>query len=152
MTSKYDVNIRDYGRETSTAGFRGTTLNAGNFVAQLALQATLLSTLQDIVLGEVAKTKVVAVETIVSGATPASELAQRENKWLVRYTDNTTGVLYSLEIPTADLAGHLLGNTDQADLTETDMAAFVAAFEAYVVSPVANAVTVVEILHVGRNI
>jgi len=152
MPSRYNVSIRDYGKEISTAGFRGTTLNAGNFVAQLALQATLLGTLADITLGEQAKTTVVAVETILSAAAPTSDLAQRETKWLVRYEDNTTHLVYNVEIPTADLAGHLLGNTDNADLANADIAAFIAAFEAYQVGPTGNAVTVVDILHVGRNI
>lgn len=153
MASGYDVTIRDYGKEVSTAGFRGVTLDAANMVAQAALMATLLTAVGNITIGQVAKTKVVANSTLVSQAAASDPNAQRERKWLVRYEDQTTHGLYNVEIPTADLSGtHLQAGQDTADLTDADMAAFVSAFEAFQRSPDGNAVTVIEILHVGRTI
>ena len=76
--------------------------------------------------------------------------AQRENKWLVRYHD-TAGALYSIEIPTAKLS-LLDAGTEFLDLTGTEAAAFVTAFQAGAVSPTdGSAVTVDSIQFVGRR-
>jgi hypothetical protein len=79
--------------------------------------------------------------------------AQRERKFLVIYEDDVTLALYRMEIPCADyaLTGLFAGSTDEVILTQTEVAAMIAAFETLAKSPEGNAVTVVSIRGVGRN-
>jgi len=87
-------------------------------------------------------------------ALPTSPYAQRELKWLVTYSGNTSGKKFTIEIACPDVTDNVVPNTDLADLASTDWAAFVTAFEAYVKSPDngTEAVTVLSARVVGRNI
>lgn len=152
MAGKFVLTIRDYGTkpETSTATFRGATFTAGNIAAQLADQNTLETALDGIILGVIANRKRIADEVVVSGDSAASQYAQRENKWLVRYV-GANEKTYTLEIPTPDLT--LLNlEGDAADLANNAVSTFVEAFEAYVLDEAGGAVTVTRIDFVGRNL
>lgn len=153
MPSRMTITLRDYSTpgELSTAAFSGDTLTAANFDAQALLMANLSGAVQDITLGTVKKVTRIALETVSAGALPASPFAQREVKWLVMYHDANTGAKQSLEIPTADLQFLQPGSSDEADLTATEMAAFVTAFEAYVKSAAGNAVVIDKVRFVGRR-
>jgi len=73
----------------------------------------------------------------------------------VRYEGNTSGKIFQFEIPCAYLTAlHLLGNTDEADLTDTDWAAFGSAFQTFARSPDddAETVTLLDAHFVGRNL
>ena len=107
-----------------------------------------------ITLGVLATDQWVGDRTIISSNVPASALAQREIKWLVQYHGNTTGKKFTCEIPTADLEGRVLPGTDLADLTNTEMAAFVTAFQTIARSPDSDqeTVTIDAVRVVGRNI
>lgn len=77
----------------------------------------------------------------------------REQKWLVRYQDNSTLRVYSNEIPNADWSTVTrITGTDYVDLSVAPASDFVTAFEALVASPAGNQVTVLDIRFVGRNI
>jgi len=80
----------------------------------------------------------------------ASAFAQRETKWLVTYRDTTTGKRYRLEVPGADLDLSSDGKTLPIDAGAG--LAWVTAFEALALTEDENAVEVIEIYHVGRNI
>jgi hypothetical protein len=97
-----------------------------------------------------------------SGSIPTDEFAQRELKWLIGYTDVSTtisgesnpyyGKNFTVEAACPDLENaNLQQNTDFADLTDTQVAAFVTAFEAYARSPTGGAVEVTYIRNVGRK-
>lgn len=150
MASTFILAYRDHDGEVSTASFRGAVLNAGNYAAQDGLREALQTATNAIVVGQAANEKVIAVDLAISGLKASNAFAQRETKWLVKYTD-AAGAVYSMEIPTANLA-YLMAGEGKADLAGVEMAAFVDAFEAYVVNPAGAAVTIVEIQHVGRNI
>lgn len=153
MASKLILTYRDYSEpgETGTAVFRGADITAANFAAQETLMNALRAGVANIVLGTLKKETRVAVEDESPGALPASPYAQRETKWLVRYSDNVTGEPFKLEIPCAELTFLDPTQKDKADLGGTEMAAFVAAFEAYVRTEAGNQVTVLEVRHVGRR-
>lgn len=153
MASKLTLTYRDYSEpeETGTAQFTGTTLTAANFDAQATLMNALRAATANITLGSLKKEARTAVETLSPGALPASAFAQRETKWLVRYRDDVTGEPFRLEIPCADLDLLDPAQKDKADLTGVEMAAFVVAFEAFQLSPNGNAVTLIEVRHVGRK-
>jgi len=97
---------------------------------------------------------------------PTNPSAQRERLWRVHYVDNLPffddpvnaipnagfGKPFWFDIPTADfaLANVFPLNSDEADLAQTQIAAFVAAFEAMARSPYGGTVTVTNIFGVGR--
>lgn len=153
---KLVLTYRDYGTpgERSTAIFNGPDLTALSFDDEIALQSTLRDAVNAITLGELTKVTRVAVESPQPGAMPASPFAQRETKWLVRYSDTVTGDKATLEIPCADLTKLDPTARDKALMTDADVAAFVAAFEAYVLSPGTGTrgnTQVDELIFVGRN-
>lgn len=104
-----------------------------------------------------------------SGAAVSDVEAQREDKWLVVYRDTTqfldaantianAGYLkvFNFEIPTAELTGHLLTNSDVMNIASGEGLTLANTIEANVRSPynhTANAPTieVLRIVHVGRN-
>jgi len=158
--SRFSQTLQDYGTpgpgsttggEKSTWGAWIDTLASGNFVTQTGLVSSLLSAVLAITKGGQSGMATIAVSD-VSTVAITDPLAQRENKWLVRYHDNIDGTKFSLEIPTADLTLLTTGN-EFADLDGTEFAAFVAAFQAVVVSPddPSHDVLVDSIQFVGRR-
>lgn len=150
--SQHSRTYIDYSDEKSTLHFNLTALTAGNFVAQNALIVDIGLAIADLTLGAFAGFRTTSAFDSSNPTPPTDPYAQRELKWLVNYRDTTTGNLYSMEIPAADLTSNLLAGTDKADLASTDWAAFVTAFEAGAKSPVGNAVEVVDAFVVGRNL
>jgi len=138
--------------ETSTVQYPVTTIIAGNYATMQTAIAALAVATQALSIGtETLRTTIAA--RVIQGAGPAaSPLAQRENKWLVRYHDGTNNVKYTLELPCADLM--LLGsNTEFIPDTATEYTDFKTAFEAIVKSPDDdNAVVLDSIQFVGRNL
>jgi len=150
--SFYTRTYKDYSKETSNVRFRVEEINAATITAQLLALAALSSALDGIVLGQPQKYVIVQDDNLISNL-PASDVnAQRERKWIVSYRDTVTEDIHTAEIPTADLTGNLLPNSDEADLTSAAWVAFIAAFEAVVVSPDGNPVTVESARHVGRKL
>jgi len=148
-----NFQITDYSNEKSNFGVNSTVLTAGNFAAQQTLAAALAGAIADLTIGELTK-QIALVPVLDTPAIATDPYAQRELKWLVRYQGDSSGKMFSIEIAAPDITGNVVPNTDVADITSTDWAAFVTAFEAYAKSPddVAETVTVVDARIVGRNI
>jgi len=155
--SRFAQTLQDYGTvgsktgaEKSSWGAWVSNITAANIVAISGAISTLLTATLGITKGGQAASSVVASssQSVVNITDP---LAQRENKWLVRYHD-ADGVKFTLEIPTADLS-LLDTGSEFADLTVTEFADFVTAFEAVVKSPddPTLATTVDSIQFVGRR-
>jgi hypothetical protein len=70
------------------------------------------------------------VQPIMDLAYPADPTAQRSTKALVAYTDDTYGRVHTAEVPGYNDVG-LLPNSDDIDLANAAIAAFVTAFEAF---------------------
>lgn len=153
MPGKLTATYLDASNEKSSVTVTGPTLVAGNIAAQTTLMNSLITAIAAIILGTHSKTAVVASEAQLSDVPPVNQFAQRENKWLVTYTGNTSNKKFQVEIPTPDL-DKLVPGTDLADATDADVIAFVTAFEAFVLSPDngTEAVTVLSIRFVGRNL
>jgi len=145
--------ITDYSNEKSTTVLNTTVLTAGNFAAQQTLAAALAAAIDDLTIGELTK-QINSVPVLDTPAIPTNPYAQREMKWLVQYQGDVSGKLFSSEIAAPDITDNVVPNTDTADITSTDWAAFVTAFEAYVKSPddATETVTVLGAHLVGRNI
>lgn len=146
----------DRKRRPSTVMFTGSRLTAGNFAAQIAAFATLQLAVQGISHGNLKANGLRAYSNEFGVSAPTEEGALREIKWMVHYHDNQEfldaptnsisnngyGKPFTLELPIANPTGRLLVNEDRADLTETAMAAFVSAFEAYQRSPYGGTVVI----------
>jgi len=156
--SRASQTLQDYGTPGSGTGaeksawaYWMSTLTAANIVAQLGLVSALNTATLAITRGSQAATNVLAVST-QSAVVNTDPLAQRENKWLVRYHDSGS-TKFTLEIPTADLS---LLDTGTEFLNLADggpIAAWVSAFEAVAKSPddPTLSVTVDSIQFVGRR-
>jgi len=145
--------ITDYSNEKSSFGVTSITATAGNLAAQQTLAADLAAAVVDLTIGEVTKQQM-ALVILDTPAIPTSPYAQRELKWLVQYIGDASGKIFSTEIAAPNITDNVAANTDIADLTSTDWAAFVTAFEAFVRSPDngTETVTVLGARVVGRNI
>lgn len=86
----------------------------------------------------------VADRQIVSPVPPSDQQAQINIQWKVTYVDDVTADVETMRIPGADLSltDVLQPASNLADLAQTEMAAFVTAFEDVVLSDAGNAVTV----------
>lgn len=152
MASAVSWTIRDYSDEHSNFGVDGTQMTAGNFAAQDALIDTLRGAIAAIIVGNIAKEERVAEIANPANSRPTDPFAQREMKWLVGYSEVTSGEKHTVAIATPDLA-NLVAGTDLANLTDGDVVEdFVTAFEAYVRVGGTEAVTVDYMRLVGRNI
>jgi len=153
--SFFGQSLNDFSDEKSSWGVAITTLTAANVVAQSALIDTLITKTAAISLCASVKEEIVFDRTLHAGAQPTNPLAQRENKWLVRYTGDATFKKFSTEIPGADLS--LLSTAPQSDYMDSSLAAYTEfkdAFEAVVRSPddASETVTVTSIQFVGRRL
>lgn len=126
-----------------------TALNIAGFLAQFA---DLRAATQALTLGNLVQDQWVGDSTRYGNTPPTNVNAQRERKFLVSYEGTTTLSLYQLEIPTADLAGRMLPGTDMVDMSNAQVATWITAFETLCRTPEGEAVNVVSIRHVGRNI
>lgn len=155
MASQYELTYNDNTvvgttPEKGRVRFNIVDITAGNLVATQTALADLLAAIQAIVLGELNKERIVLSDTLSSASPAASPLAQRENKWLVTYTDTTTHRIFKSEIPTADLS-LLSGNQEALDLSAGVGLTFKQKFEAVVKSIEGNAVQVISVKYVGRR-
>jgi len=138
--------------ETSTISLPVTTLSAANYAAQSALIAALVTALEGITIGNPAKSETVILREIISAAPASDPLAQRENKFLLRYHGTTLNQKFQASIGTADLT-QLMTNSEFIDLSAGAGAALKSAFEAVVKSPndAAESVVLDSVQFVGRN-
>lgn len=161
MPSQLSLTYIDHGGERAVMTGNIPVVTAANLAATNTLVNNLVAAIDDIIFGNLNK-RTMSVIVLGSAALPASEEAQREEKWLIKYRDVTAtlaagvtnpyfGKQFVTSIGTAELTAHLGVNSDFADLAETEIAAFVTAFEAFARSPAGGAVDVTAIEHVGRN-
>ena len=137
--------------KASNTSVHTADLNAGNITAQLALAATFQASIEAISTGNPGTVEIVATTDEVA-KTPSSEpVAQRENKWLISFTDDVTGLGGSFTVPcyTPSLLG---ADGEFMDSGAAEYTALVAATEAYVKSNTGNAVTVTSVRFSARNI
>src|SRR6476661_1830145 len=88
--SFYGETSNDYSNEKARWDVAITTLTAANAVAEAALLATLSTAINAVQLTAPVKKDTVFSRVLNAGAQPSNPLAQRENKWLIRYTGDAT--------------------------------------------------------------
>lgn len=145
------ITYKDFSNETSSMGFFFGPITALTIAAFLTQFGALLTATNAITLGIPLQTIWTGDNTKFADSEVTDENAQRERKFLVRYQGATTFSKYRLEIPTADLEDRLIVGSDFVDLTNTEIAAWITAFEALCKTPEGEAVQVLSIQAVGRN-
>ena len=154
-TSHYNtVTLVDYSNEKSTVSVYNGSITALTIAAFLTQVSALRTSIEGITKGVVVGTSWVGDKDTLAAVPPTDVFAQRELKWLVRYENVVSHNIYTMEIPTADPTARLLPASDKADLADTEIAAFVTAFEAIARSPEndVDGVSVLDITLVGRNL
>jgi hypothetical protein len=85
-------------------------------------------------------------------AIPSDVHAQREAGCRIFYGDDVTGKVYHVTLPGPDKDNMaMIAQSDNYDLTDTVLAAVIAAMESGALSPDGNAITVLRAVDVGRN-
>lgn len=141
----------DFSDEDTTTEVNIGPVTVLTIVAVLAQIGDLRTATNAITLGNLASDKWTGDTTKYNVTPPTDVNAQRERKFQVNYQDTTTFAQYRVEIGTADLAGRMIAGTDFVDLTDTEIAAWITAFETLCKSPEGNGVNVLNIVAVGRN-
>jgi len=150
--SRATFSVWDYDKETGTFSCPGVEIDEVNFVAQNALIAALFLAVGDVSKGQIYKDVRVFDEGLISGTPPGDDTAQRENKWLVRLTEADTWRKLKMEIPCADTGLLDVNSKGQMDKSDAKYIALKAAIEAYYLSDRDKAVTVGDVIFVGRNL
>lgn len=153
MATTNGIQITDYSNEKSSFSVTSIDVTAGNLAAQQTAAAGFVLAVVALTIGAVTK-QTMNLIILDDAATPSSVYAQRELKWLVNYRGDASGKMFSIEIAAPNITGNVAPNTDVANLSSTNWADFVTAFESFVRSPddPAETVTVISARVVGRNL
>lgn len=153
MTHYGTLTVRDYSEETSVTRVNFGAVTALSIGGLLTQWGNLRTALGNVILGVFAKESLVMDATPLSNAAPAATEAQNELKIQFNYEGATTHKRFRFEVGTADTSKVIPG-TDLFDLTDTDVAAAISAFETIGRSPDDDqeAVSVIDVRLVGRNI
>jgi hypothetical protein len=166
MAGFASFTLLDHNGERSTTSFYTGNITALSLPGTLTQFGALRTAVEGITLGTVAQETLKVFDTKLSNTRPSDQNAQRERKWLVVYEDVTpffddpTNLIpnegyrkvFTFEIATADIATRLQPNTDEADLLNPQISAFVTAFEAIARSPYGGTPNVMKLIAVGRNL
>lgn len=146
------LSVRDYSDETSTTRVNFGAVTAVSIGGLLTQWGNLRTAMGNIILGVIGKEQLVMDSTVLSNDQPAASEAQVELKFQFTYEGDTSKKKFRIEVPTPD-TDKVLPGTDIVDLTDTDVAAFVTAFEAIGRSPDSDTetITVLDARLVGRN-
>ncbi|MCC7017837.1 MAG: hypothetical protein IT564_11610 [Rhodospirillales bacterium] len=149
----YGVTVKDYSNEDSSTRVSFGAVTAVSIAGLLTQIGDLRTALGNIILGTIARDRWVGDSTTISNVAPATPTAQIELKFQFTYEGDTSKKVYRIEVPTADPSKTVAG-TDQVNMADADIAAFVTAFEAIGRTPDddTETVTVLEGRLVGRNV
>lgn len=152
MPGKHVLTLWDYDKESSTVTLPTVEIDETNLVAQEAFMDTFVTAVDGVSLGVIYKDVRTFKDDQIAGTPPASKEAQREKKWLVRMTGDTSFKPYTMTIPGADLA--LLDDQAKGKMDTSDPAYTLikAAIENFYYGDAGESVTVQEIVFVGRNL
>lgn len=146
--------LMDYTKEKSDTSIYTGAITAVSIAGFLTAFGNMRTAIDNLTLGTLHKEAWIGDSTVLSQVPPTNEFAQRELKWLVRYRGNTSQKIFTLTIPTADPVGRLVPDTDKADITNTEVAAFITLFNSFARTPDndTEGVTFLDMVLVGRNI
>lgn len=151
MTSKVTYSGKDYGGESTRTGMFLPDVTGANFAAVDASVTAMQTAIEGVSLIDFDGIQWLARAQLIGGNAPLPA-AQRELKWLVRYTDPTNAIGNgSFEIGGADTALLAVG-TDFMNLAAGAGLALKTAIEANLVSRLGNSIVMDSAQLVGRTI
>lgn len=149
----WSMTLVDFSDEETTFGGNMDAITAVSIAGFLTQFGALTTATDNITIGNMRQTSWTGDRTKFDAAPPTDVNAQRERKFQVSYQGVTTFSKYSLTIGTAnlELVGLFGANVDEVDLTQTQIAAWITAFEAMAQTPEGEEPEVYAITAVGRN-
>lgn len=146
------LSVRDYSDETSTTRLNFGAITVVSLPGFLTQWGAFRTSMANIIRGVIGKEKLVLDDTVLDNASPADSSAQVELKFMFTYEGDVSKKKFRIEVPTPN-TDKIIPGTDQVDLTDTDVAAFVTAMEAVGRSPDSDTetISVVDARLVGRN-
>ncbi len=145
---RYRHSLVDYDGQRRQFSFDTVVVTLANITAKIAEHDALVAAIADVTLGNLDFEEFVADrEQIRPLVQPAVAAAQVSVEWVVTYVDDVTGAESNVRIPTADITDTTLfaAGSNIWDPLDAKWVTFVAAFEAYVISPEGNAVSVQQV-------
>ena len=143
-------------KEKSPLAFTTYQINAGNLAAWDTAWGTFKTATDAILLGVIRDEHVAVHDNLLDASLPASNHARRELKLLVRYSGDTSGDLFRMEVPCPDLGAltYTSGDANFLDIGVGVLATWVSEAEALMRSPkdATETVTINSVQVVGRNI
>lgn len=142
------MSLVDYDNQRRQFSFPTTVVTAANHDAQKTLHDALVASIMDVTLGALDFEEFVADREEIRPLVAAAVFAAQVNiEWIVTYSDDVTGAIANVRIPTVDVTDDTLvqANSHIWDPTDAKWVTFVSDFEAYVLSEDGNAVTVVQV-------
>lgn len=125
-----EIEILDYSESKSSFSFSFGAITALSLPGFLTQFGALRTALQSIIVGTVSRERWVGDETVLSNIPPSDPNATRELRWLVHYEIVAGDEQYGeAQIATPDTS-LLQANKDEIDYANSDVAAFITAFEA----------------------
>lgn len=152
MAGKQVLSLWDYDKESAGVTIPTVEIDATNLVAQSAFMDTFIVAVDAVSLGVIYKDVRTFVDDQIAGTPPIDKLAQREKKWLVRMTGNTSFKPYTMTIPGADLSLLDDQNKGNMDSGHASYSLIESAIENFYYGDGGEGVTVQEIIFVGRNL
>lgn len=155
--STISYTIADYDGEKSTMQFSSVEYNILTFADFLTAVGDFRDSVGGISGGAIQREILTTFNRKFDPLLPTDQNMQRERKWLIRYKDNVTFGVYTLEVPCAKVIGAgalslLQPASNKADLTRAEWIAFIADFAQVARSEDGNPVTFLDAVLVGRNI
>lgn len=166
MPGELSVGFLDFSEERASAGIHTGNITAVSLPGTLTDIAAFMTAIDAITMGTITYDALQAYRTPRGTVAPTDPNAQRERAFRVFYVDNLPyfddpvnaipnagfGKQFHFDIPTAnfDLTDLFPLSSDQVDLAQTQIAAFVTAFEDLGRSPYGGTVTVTRIEGAGK--
>lgn len=139
---------------TMTMNLPAIAVDGSNWAAVQLDINDLYAALDAVTLGAIKEYKFTASHTRLGNAIPTT--GEREEKVLVRYQDDVSLKVYSVTIPCRDRDKFpWQPGTDLADINDStipEFTALIAALNTNMLSPEGNAITVISMEKVGRNL
>lgn len=130
-----EFEILDYSEARASTRFYMGAITAVSLPGFLTQFGALRTALDNVILGTVSREQWVGDQSALSNIPPSNTNAQIELRWWVFFEDECNGYPAHITVPTPN-ADLLIPGTDEADYSNTYIAAFITAFEAIAVHPV----------------
>jgi len=147
---RYRHSLVDYDGQKGQFSFDTVVVTAANHDAQKTQHDNLVAAFADVTLGALDFEEYVADAESIRPLVKAAVMAAQKNvRFVVTYVDDVNSSVYNVGIPTADITDDTLfmPNSNIWDPTDAKWVTFIAAFEAHILSPDGNAVSLQQVVY-----